>query len=61
MLLSAALKLFVQLAQTFDSADIAPLASEQAAAHPPLRHPVTEQGRQLAGTARETDKGRRII
>ena len=59
--MSAGLELVIQLAQSIDRADIAPLASEQAAAHPPLRHPVTEQGRQFAGAARETGKGRRII
>ena len=42
MLLIAALKLFIQLAQTVDSADIAPLASQQAATYQTLRHPLPQ-------------------
>jgi hypothetical protein len=50
-LMSASLQLLVQRLQPRHRADVAPLAGQQAAAHPALRHPVAQQRRQLRAPA----------
>ena len=47
MLMGAGEQLLVQLAQPIHCADVAPLASQQAATHPSQRHPVAQQGASL--------------